>query len=183
MSAWLLSLIAIVVIALSVLWGYRQGFYRQIPRLIGIAFGAVAAHIFANPAADTLREAWPRWSGITESQFIYSTVGCGLVFIAVFLIFTFATSFVGWAFRKDERSIFDGIGGAVTSLFIYLIFLSLAYNFLICLWPRSALSESLKTGDGNIIQEVLYIAPSVIGSQSPDTLIHLQQLEDASKIS
>lgn len=183
MSSWLLSLIAIATIGLSVIAGYRRGFRRQIPRLLAFLFGAVCAHIFAIPVENYLREAWPDRIGITETVFIYTTLSRGFLFIVVYIVIVYTTGFLGRLLARPESGVINGISGALLSLLIWLTFLSLSYNFMICMSPRSALTKSLQDTDGNIIQEVLYIAPVFIGSQDPDTLSHLQQLEDAGRIS
>ena len=183
MSAWLLSLTAITVIALSVISGFRRGFRRQLPRLFGLLFGILCARIFAPPVDAFLRDTWPQRLGITETDFIYSTLACCLIFTAAYLLFGYITRIFALLFRRSDSGIIDGIAGALLSLTVWLTVLSLAYNMLICVWPRSVLSKSLHDSDGNVIQEVLYIAPTLLGSQHPDTLSHLQQLEDASRIS
>lgn len=183
MTTWLLSLTAIAVIGVSLVAGYRRGGTRQIPRLIGILIGAVCARIFLQPVMNAFMEAFPQAMGRTETGYFYSTLAGGLVFVAVYIIFRFATSFIAYALRKREKSVINGIAGSVISLTTYVIFLSLFYNAMLCMSPRSALMDSMQADDGNIVEEVLMAAPAVLGTQTPEELRHSQQLEDASKIS
>lgn len=183
MSAWLLSLIAIATVALSLVTGFRRGFVRQLPRLAGLLFGMVCAHIFREPLQQHLMQIYPFEQGRAETEFIYSTLACALIFIIVYPVFTFATRVVFAVFKKGEHSIADSITGALLSLVIYMTFLSLAFNLIICMRPRSELSRSMQHSDANIISEVLRVAPALLGSQSPDELAHLQQLDDARRIS
>lgn len=183
MSAWLLSLIAIAIVALSLLSGFRRGFVKQLPRLAGLLFGIVCTHIFREPLQQHLMQILPFEQGRPETEFIYSTLACALIFIIVYPVFTFATRLVFAVFKKGEHSIVDSITGALLSLVIYMTFLSLAFNLTICMRPRSELSKSMQHSDANIISEVLLIAPALLGSQSPDELAHLQQLDDARRIS
>ena len=67
MSAWLLSLIAIATVALSLLSGFRRGFVRQLPRLAGLLFGIVCAHIFREPLQQHLMQGFPFEQGRTET--------------------------------------------------------------------------------------------------------------------
>lgn len=183
MSAWFLSLISITLIALAIVRGFRKGFRRQIPQLFGLLFGAVCAHIFRQPVELELMRMFPAAINRCESEFIYSTLACGGVFIFGYLIFSLCTRIVVSIFRIRESSVLDSIGGALLTLVIYTTFLSLVFNFLICFQPRSALSASMTHSDANILSEVLLVAPVVIGSQSPEDLAHLQQLDDARRIS
>lgn len=183
MSAWLLSLISIVLIALAIVRGFRKGFRRQLPQLFGLLFGAVCAHIFRWPVESELMNLFPGALNRCETEFIYSTLACGGVFILCYLIFTLCTRILVSLFRHRESSILDSIGGALLTLVIYTTFMSLIFNLLICLHPRSELSASMTHSDANILSEVLMVAPAIIGSQSPEELAHLQQLQDARLIS
>lgn len=49
-------LIAIIVAVFGVVKGYRKGFFRQIPLLIGFCFGVVCARIFCVPVEEGLRQ-------------------------------------------------------------------------------------------------------------------------------
>lgn len=183
MSGWLLSLIAISLIAVAIVLGFRKGFRRQLPRLFGLLFGAVCAHIFRIPLQTEIMREFPLALNRPETEFIYSTIACGSIFLVVFLIFTFCLSIFARIFRHRESSVVDSMAGALVALLIYTTFMSLAFNFLICLKPRSELSASMTHSDANILSEVLMVAPLVIGSQSPEELAHRLQLDDARRIS
>lgn len=180
---WFLSLTAIAVIALALIVGFRKGAVRQIPSIIGFVMGAMSAHIFFEPVTRGLMDTFPYFLGRTETVYFYSTIGCGLVFVVVFLIFRLVTGFITLAFRHRESGVLDGIAGSAVSLIIYVTFLSLAFNWMVCFRPRSEAMQSMKAMDANIVEEVMMVAPLMIGSQTPEELRHLQQLEDASRIS
>lgn len=178
-----LSLIALLVQAWALAYGFRLGTVRQVPRVIGLLVGIVCAHVFCEPAANAMADAFPGVLGRTESTYILTTAGCGLVFTAVYLVFRYATVIVVWPFRGREPGIPSRLGGAVISWATWLMFLSLAYNAAVCVSPRSELMRAMRSSDGNIVEEVLMAAPAVLGSQSPEELRHQQQLEDARSIS
>lgn len=85
--------------------------------------------------------------------------------------------------HRDDRTILDNLGGAVYSLFKYMMFLSMAYNFIVVLNPGTVLLKSAKSDDGNAIEEVMLLSPALLGGQDVMDLSHLIQLEDAKKIS
>lgn len=183
MSGWLLSLISIVLIAVAIVRGFRKGFRRQIPQLFGLLFGAVCAHIFREPFQFQLMKTFPLALGRPETEFVYSTLACGIVFLAAFVVFTFCLSVFAKVFRRRESTVVDSMGGAFVTLLIYSMFLSLLFNFMICVKPRSELSASMTHSDANILSEVLMVAPLMMGSQSPEELAHRLQLDDARRIS
>lgn len=183
MSAWLLSLIAISLIAVAIVHGFRKGFRSQLPQLFGLLIGDVCAHIFRAPLQSEIMVAYPVALNRPETEFIYSTIACGIIFLVSFLIFTSCLAVFARVFRRRESSVVDAMAGALVALLIYTTFMSLAFNFLICIKPRSELSASMTHSDANILSEVLLVAPAMMGSQSPEELAHRLQLYDASRIS
>lgn len=183
MSGWLLSLITISLIAVSIIRGFRKGFRRQVPQMFGLMIGAVCAHIFRVPLQLELMKSMPFALHRPETEFVYSTIACGIIFLTVFCVFTLCLGVFSRALRRRESSVVDSMGGALVTLLIYTMFLSLVFNFLICLKPRSELSAAMTHSDANILSEVLMVAPLMMGSQSPEELAHLLQLDDARRIS
>lgn len=177
------SLIALVCIAGSLIIGFRRGFLRSLPLLIGVVCGIICAHIFATPLRGILLDLYPRLAGHTESEFIISNLSAGIVFLIISALFFPATLIVSRAFRRRELNVFDGIAGALASLFVTLIFLSLIYNGIVCINPHNSLMKSMRHGDGNIVHSVMMVAPVVLGGQTPEELGYLQQLDEARTIS
>lgn len=177
------SLIAIAVIGIALVTGFRAGFRRQIPSLVGLLFGIVCAHIFRIPAHDAAVGLFPHFAGRTETEFIYGIIGSGSVFTVAYFIFKSVLSLFSPVFRRGGGSVPDGMAGGLLRLFVCSVFLSLIFNLSVCVSPRSRLTESLRHSDANIVSQVLLIAPDLLGTQTPEELVHLQQLEDAGKIS
>lgn len=183
MSAAFYHLLVLVVAAYAVIRGFRRKMSGQIPAAIGTAFGAVCANIFNRPVAETIWGLFPWVDGKVQESFAYSVAASIIIFFAVFILFRFITSFIGAAFRYVDTTVLDNISGALFSLFLYLLYVSMAYNFLLSINTDSPLHKSLKSDDGNIVEEVMALAPAVIGCESPQELAHRLQLEDAKKIS
>lgn len=176
-------LLAISVVAVSVLLGFRRGFTRQLPSLIGLAFGIVATHIFLLPVAEGVGSLFPSVTGKCYENFFCTTIAAALIFFTVYTVFRRLTGFIGRVFAKKSRGILDNIGGSLFLLFKWVLMLSLVYNLLMC-WQRdSVLLKAMKSDDGNAVEEVMLVAPAVLGSESPEELRHRIQLDEARSIS
>lgn len=64
-----------------------------------------------------------------------------------------------------------------------MLLVSMAYNLILGFDSGSVLLKSMKSDDGNIVEEVMLLAPAVLGCEGPDELAHRIQLEEAKKIS
>ena len=176
-------LIVLLVAAVSVIWGFRRGFARQIPSAIGIALGVVSARLLAPGLEDIMYGAFPSVHGKSEQQFVYDTISSAIVFTGVYLIFKTLTSFMAKVFGKSERTILDNIGGAVWGLFRNLLMLSIIFNLIVALDRESRLLRYVKSDDGNVVEETMLLAPSLLGGEDVMELAHKLQLEEARKIS
>lgn len=183
MSVVLYHILVLGVAAFAVLRGFRMKFSRQLPTVIGTAFGIVCARIFTDPLADVLRGAFPWIQGEASESFTYGIVAASLVFLAVYAVFRTVTSFLLFVFKNSDSTILDNIGGSLFTLFEYMLLVSMAYNIILGFDSDSILLKSMKSDDGNIVEEVMLLAPTVLGCEGPDELAHRIQLEEAKKIS
>lgn len=180
---WVYALVTMVLVLFGVIAGFRKGFRRQIPSLIGLTFGIVCARLFTDPAAGIVAEIYPVCCGLDEECYVYSNIGAGIVFLAVYFIFRLATGILGHALRKREKGVLDSIAGCFLCVFVYLTILSVCFNFLICFNPDTELTKLSVDGDGNIAGEVSLLSPFLLDTPSPEDLSHLLQLRDARFIS
>ena len=180
---WLYALVALVTIALAVIAGFRKGMRRQVPSFVATLIATICARLFMPPLSTMLAEAFPFARGTLEAGYIYSLMAASFIFLAVFLIFKLALGLVWRALRIGEGGVLNSIAGAIFKLFLYLMFLSIGYNMLICINPRSVVLKCIDNGDGNIVSEVVTVAPAILGTESPQSLCHRQQLEAARRIS
>lgn len=179
----LYHLIVLVVAAFAAIRGFRRGFARQTPSVIGMAFGIICTRILAPGLFGVIYGALPSIHGHVEEQFVCDTLSTGIVFGSIYLIFATITSFLGKVLARDDRTIIDNLAGALYSLFKYMLFVSIAYNFIASLQPDSILLKSAKSDDGNAVEEVMLLSPALLGGQDIEELTHLMQLEEAKKIS
>lgn len=184
MAAVLFQIIAMLVVGASVIVGYRRGLRRQVPALIAVAFGAVASHIFVVPVAGWIASSFfTSLQGKPQESFVATTLAAALVFGGVYSLFYHITRFMAKVFGRGQGGVLNGIIGAFFLLFKWSLWLSLAYNILLCWQTDSVLMTSLKSDDGNAVEEVMRVAPAVLGSDSPDELRHRIQLHEAKSIS
>lgn len=178
------SILALIVVATSIIFGFRCGFKRQISRVISVAFGIVCAHIFNTPVSLWLSEYMNHSSGTPESDYLCSTLSGAAIFITIYVVFRLATCFLSRIFRNGrETGIMDKISGALFSLFFFSLLLSIGYNMLVCFEIEKGILKSVEDGDGNIVGSILSIAPAVLDSESPEELAHQVRLREAKKIS
>lgn len=176
-------LIAIIVLILGVTRGFRKGFFRQLPLFIGFSFGVVCARLFSAPVMDAISDLIPSLNSKVECDYVCSSIARGLIFLFVYEIFSIVTGFLKMLFKKIDSGILDSICGMVFGAVRYLLILSIILNWLLCVRPRGTLLKYAKSDDGNIIEEVMLIAPAILGGESVEDLAHLLQLEDAKCIS
>ncbi len=176
-------LLAILIATAGVIKGYRKGFWRQIPLLIGFCFGVVCARIFCLPVEEGLRELIPSIASRPESDFVYSTISRGLIYVIVYELFSFCTGFLRLLFKTFRSGVLDSMAGSFFTLVRYLLMLSVAFNFLLCWQTDSQLLRSAKSDDGNIVEAVMLVAPAILGGDSVEDLAHILQLEEAKCIS
>lgn len=176
-------LVVIVVALLGIVRGFRMRFSGQVPALIGVAFGVVCSRMFCEPVQQYLYHIMPSAQNSVEGDFISGSMACAIIYIPAYFLFKLLTLVVGVVLSRRESGMFDNIAGAVAGLFRYMMLLSISYNLLLCLNPRSELLKYARSDDGNVVREVMLLAPALNGNQSVETLGHLLQLEDAKKIS
>lgn len=177
------QLIVLIVAAAALIIGFRKGLARQTPAVIGVAFGIISGRLLAPGLNDVLYGAFPSVHGKVEQTFVYDTIASTLVFTGICLVFRVVTSFLGDVMKRDDRTILDNIAGAVYALFEYMLITSIVLNMGVALNRNSSLLRHVKSDDGNAIEEVMLLAPALLGGEDVVDLSHRIQLEEAKKIS
>lgn len=176
-------LIIIGVAVWAILTGYRRGFLRQIGNVVAVVVGIVVVMVFSAEFTPQVDGFVPGFiSGFNRSFFVI-TLTSMLLFFFVYSILALVCIPIGKMMRVMPGNIINSIGGAVFKLFQWLLFISLAYNLLADLRPASDLTRSARLHDGNIIEGVIKLAPSIMGFPDAEEVGYRQQLEDAKKIS
>lgn len=176
-------LIVVIVAAFSTIWGFRKGFGRQTPSVIGLAFGIISARLLASGLNDVLYGAFPSVHGHVEQRYLYDNLATGIVFFSIYIIFRTITGFLGKVFRSNETTILDNLSGALYALLKNMLFLSIILNIICGASPESELRRCARSDDGNVVQEVMLLGPALLGGEDIVDLSHRIQLEEAKKIS
>lgn len=177
------QLIIVCVGAFALAKGFRRGFTGQISGLLGLGFGAVFAMLFAPEVEVSLAEIFSEKINFPFPPFLYGIVASSLIYFAVYLAVRFLTGVIRNLMRSLHIGMLDRLFGSAFCLFKYLMVVSIVYNLILCIKPDSSLLEYSKAADGNLVQDVLMLAPAVLGCFNADDLSHAMQLLDAKKIS
>lgn len=176
-------IIALVVTVVALFKGFKSGFTGQISGILGFAFGTVCCHVFGDEAENLLRSIIPGISTMPGNTFIYSVMGVALVYCIVFLVFRMLTGVLRSAMQVFGLGLLDRLFGSVFCMVKYLLMLSIVYNLIVCVNPRSPLMKYANADDGNVVECVMLLAPELLGCYSFSDLSHILQLRDARRIS
>lgn len=176
-------IIIVVAAVWAVITGFRRGFMRQTGSLLATAFAVVAARLLA-PEIIPAIDGWlpPFVSGFNR-PFICQTLAAGAIFFAVYGLISLCVWPLNRLIGLLGYGVLNSIAGAVFKLFVSLLFLSILYNLLVDLDPKSDLTRSSSRHDGNLTEAVMKIAPPILGFTGAEEVAYRQQLEDAKKIS
>lgn len=176
-------IIALVVVVVALLKGYCSGFTGQVSGVLGFAFGTVCSHVFSEEAEGFIRWLAPGIGNVPGNTFIYSVLAVTVIYLAVFVIFRMLTGVLRSAMQVFGLGILDRLLGAGFCVVKYLLLLSIAYNLIVCINPRSPLMRYANADDGNIVEGVMLLAPEFLGCYSFTDLAHILQLREARRIS
>ena len=130
----MLNLIVLIVAVIAVRKGWIRGFTGQVVPLLGVAFGAVAAHAFGDVIADSIFSAIPALRTDDIGLILASFLGGSSVFCAVWLTFILLNRIgrrlapVNELLDDLPKTIIDQIFGAAFTLFEYLLILSVIFT-------------------------------------------------------
>lgn len=180
LSIW--TVVVCLTVLASAFRGFSVGFTGQVSSVLGIAIGAVSAHLFSGDIAiDLLAPLLP--VGSVEAFYVIGFLSAAAVFVAVYWICVTLTRVVDKALSLIAGGIGDALAGALFGIFEGLLLLSVAMNVILCLVPDGTLLRLCASDDANAPHSVLLLAPAVLGTPDADDLYHAVQLHEARKIS
>ena len=176
-------LLVIGIMAYGALRGFRRKFTGQVPFCFGIAFGMLCSYLFRFPVEEYLFSILPLDPEAPQTYFILSNLGCSMIFLFAYGVFYLCTLPLGMVMKMFETTMLDNIAGALFGLFRYSLMLSIALNLYLCNFSECRLLKYAMHDDGDIVHEVMLLAPYLIGSENVDEYAHRVQLEEAKTIS
>ncbi|MDE6866352.1 MAG: CvpA family protein [Muribaculaceae bacterium] len=183
MTDFIFHIIVIGALAIGAVRGFRERFTQQIPCWLAIFFALLCSHIFLVPAEDWVAEVLKEECKGVDGEFVLSNLASTLIFIIAFTVFYLCTFILKFFFRLLDTGLLDNVLGALGGMLHAAIFISMAYNLWLSLFPESRLLKYAMHDDGDIVHEVMLLSPFLLGSESVDELAHKFQLEQAKYIS
>lgn len=175
--------VVILIAFVSILYGFRKGITSQLPSLLGVAFGSVASRVLLPDYSIGFHKFIPWTIDRTFYNYTDDFLSSLLLFTIVYFLSVFFFRIFSRLLSILGKGILNRITGSVFALFKNLLWLSLFFNFILCLNPQSVLINYEKSDDGNIVSGVLDMTHAVIGCPGAAQLAHLLQLKEASTIS
>ncbi len=183
MQTAIFTTIAIALIFIGLIRGYRRGFTKLAPTVLALACGAVVGHVVGGEAADWMAGFFPEGDDPVFGPYMCTFLPAASVYVIAYFIVELVTGIIRQILGILGEGILNSLGGAIFCAFNYMTWLSLLLNLIICLDHDSAMLSTLTHDDGNLLSTVICIGPAVIGSESPAELSHDIQVREAKKIS
>lgn len=176
----------IVVIAagtFAAVRGWHRGLSSQTSSILGMAFGLTMAHI----TGEWSEQIVAGWDIVApedcREEFVTGNIGRSAVFATVYIGVDFLTGILNRLLRPLGVGLLNSLAGSVYRLFVCMMWMSIAFNVLLCLRPECGLDNCGDQGDGNLVAEVMLIAPNLLGTEDVCDLWHICRLHDARLIS
>lgn len=151
-----LDVIILAVFAGSVAYGFYRGVIVQVGAVAAILFAVVLCRLGGYPLAEFI-------AGDGEPSSIDVVVAKVIVFVAGYL----GVRVVASLFKKVTHSLslggLDRLGGAVFSLFQWMLVLSLLLNLWLVIKPDASLAEMSTLANGYAAPAIVRLAPAVLG--------------------
>lgn len=151
-----LDVIILAVFAGSVAYGFYRGVIVQVGAVAAILFAVVLCRLGGYPLSEFI-------AGDGEPSSIDVVVAKVIVFVAGYL----GVRVVASLFKKVTHSLslggLDRLGGAVFSLFQWMLVLSLLLNLWLVIKPDASLAEMSTLANGHAAPAIVRLAPAVLG--------------------
>lgn len=177
-----LHILVILAAGVALIRGWRKGLARQTGDVLALAFGTVSAYVASPVLAADVLQLVPAGEGWC-AEYVVSTLPACLVFAGVALLVRLCAFPVGRLLHNLWKSILDRLFGAAFCLLWWMMWLSVGFNLFLCWQPDSKLANLGGRDDGNAVEEVMLLAPALLGCSDVEDLWHLRRLEEAKYIS
>lgn len=180
-AVYLIVIVAVAVVGL--VKGYRNGFTSQVANVLGFCFGVVSTRVLRIDTEEWLM-GWlpgvPSW----DSPFIVATVASAIIYLVVYYGFDLLSGILKSIMQPLGKGTLNSLFGAAFCSFKWLMILSILLNLMFCLNTSSpVLLKASTASDANLTEEILLLAPGMLGGEDASDLAHRHQLKEARKIS
>lgn len=180
------ALYHLIVIALALFGlfrGWRLGLTGQLSTLLGVAFGAVCAHVFIYQASEMAGELFPSLPSRPGGSYACAYIGGAVVFGIVYVLFSLLTGVLRNVMEGFGEGLINSLTGSLFCSFRYLLWVGMAYMMWFCIHPADELHHCVWSDDGNVVSAVMAMAPVAVGCPPLEEYIHLLELNRARTIS
>ena len=160
-----LDIIILVVFAGSVAIGFWKGMIVQVGALGGIVFGIILCHLAGTWLTGVI--AGHDAEGAASTTYIDSVLANIILFIAGFLSVKVVAHFCKQLTHALALGTLDRLGGAVFSLFQWMLVLSILLNLWLVIKPGANICAMSAIGNGHAIEAIMALAPKLLGWALP----------------
>lgn len=177
-------LILVILVGLySLAAGFRKGITHQLTHLLGFSFGAVAARVLTPDFSHHFNFTASLSQAPEFADFTANLVCASVIYAVAYAFFTLFTPLFKLVSNVIPVGIFNRILGSFFALTKNLLWLSIAFNLMLCISPASRLLIYEKANDGNLVAAVMAITPAILGCYGAEDFAHFNQLKHAKTIS
>ncbi len=153
----------LIVVAGAALLGYRSGIVRQIGSFAGIIAAIIACRIFGPQLAGY----WSRSASDASDTALYHILAYVVVAVLAYLAVVLVARMARNLIHGLHLGLLDRLAGALFKVLEWLLVCSLVYNVWVAVVPDSA-----PAAEDAWQHRLLTLAPTVIGSETSQELIH-----------
>lgn len=177
-----LGILILIIAAAGIFFGWRSGFIAQCGKFAALVAAVAACRLFGRRLAVWLVNANYSPGDSFSSATLWTVIAYLLIFLTVYI----AVALLGSVLRKLVHALLtgfiDSLAGALLRLTVYMIFVSLALNLWLVLFPDSkARHNTVASWQMPVIHtSIITLAPDIIGSQA--TIDLLRSVTDPIKV-
>lgn len=151
-----LDILILVVFIASAGYGFYKGMIVQVGALVAILFAVVLCRLAGGWLAGVIAG----HDGVSEADVVIAKV---TLFVIGYLSVRIAARFIKQITHALALGALDRLGGALFSLFQWMLVLSLLMNLWFVIKPEPAIEELATLGNGHVGPAILHLAPAVLG--------------------
>jgi len=160
-----LDIVILVVFVCSVAFGFWKGLIVQAGALGGILFGVILCHLCGAWLAGVI--AAHGTAGGAQPTYVDSVLANIILFVAGFLSVKVVAHFFKQLTHALALGALDRLGGAVFSLFQWMLVMSILLNLWLVIKPGTNFLAMSTIGNGHAIEAIMALAPKLLGWALP----------------
>lgn len=160
-----LDIVILIVFVVSVAVGFRKGMIVQAGSLGGIVFGVLLSHLAGDWLAGVIAAHGGDGAGVPT--YVDSVLANIVLFVAGYLSVKAVAHFFKQLTHALSLGALDRIGGALFSLFQWMLVLSLLLNLWVVIKPGTNFCAMSTLGNGHAIEAIMALAPGLLGWALP----------------